>query len=189
MFRNLALTLILAAAVFVPAKTQAQTEYDRSYWGWNVGGVFTDIPISVAIDSGFAVLMSNAYYGRYLTDPTADFRTAFTLGLYGFQLILPVPVVGMDVFLGNRESDLQFKGTVGGFYDITVGGHAGMALGIGALFKDRFNVSFFAVPFGKDADKDYLSFVGTRDEAINCKAEGVDCVKMPYFGVFVGFQY
>ncbi len=196
MLRRITLILLLATVGISTAQNSnpidagfAPSDADRSYWGWNLGGVFSDIPISEAIDNGFAVFMANLYYGHYLTDPNEKFRTAFSLGVYGFQLILPVPVIGMDVFVGKPNQDLQFKGSIGGFYDITVGGHAGMALGAGVLLKNSFNVSLFMVPFGKDADRDYLNFVGSRDEALNCNDADVDCVNMPYFGLFAGFQY
>lgn len=182
------ITLVFVGTLSI-ASAQQGIEEDKTYWGWSAGGVFTDIPISKALDSGFAVVMANAYYGHLLSDPADDFRTALTLGVYGFQIILPVPAVGVDFFAGQPTQDMQFKGSLGGFYDITVGGHAGAYLGAGVLLKNRFNVSFFMVPFGKDADRDYLEFVGTRDVAAKCDDDGVDCVKMPYFGLFAGFQY
>ncbi len=181
-------SLFATAAEEIPGMHQAPEEVSRTTWGWNLGGVVTEIPISQAIDSGFAVLMSNIYYSHYLGDPRDYFRTAATLGLYGFQIILPVPYAALDFYLGEPVNDIQFKGSVGGFYDITVGGHGGIAVGAGVLFKNRVNFSFFMVPFGKDADRDYLEFVGDRDVAKACTKDD-PCVETPYFGLFVGFQY
>ncbi len=185
---------VLSGALFATTAetTQATTSgvdgASRTTWGWNLGGVVTELPISQALDSGFAVLMSNIYYSHYLSNPDDYFRTAATLGLYGFQIILPVPYAALDFYLGSPVNDIQFKGSVGGFYDITVGGHAGVAVGAGVLLKNTFNVSFFMVPFGKDADRDYLEFVGKREVPKACTKDD-PCVETPYFGLFVGFQY
>ncbi len=182
-------TVILVAILSSGLFAQADSIYNKkSFWGWNVGGVFTEVPISQAVDSGFAVLMAQIYYSYYLSNPQETFRTAVSLGVYGFQIVLPVPEVSIDLLAGNPNSELQFKGSIGTFYDITVGGHGGVFLGAGVLLKNRFNVSFFIVPFGKDAERDYLEFVGARDVAKPCLEEN-PCVDIPYFGLFVGFQY
>ena len=158
-----------------------ETDASRSYWGWGLGLVFTEVPIS---ESDFTVFMSELHYGYYLTDPNEFMRTAMTLGVYGFALVLPVPKVGVEMIIGEPTQDVQGKVGVAGFYDISVGGHGGLAVELGARIKNKVDVSFFTVPTGWDSKRDYLEFVGVRD------VEGPKpYVILPYFGLFVGFNY
>lgn|GEM_PF-2957651 len=163
-------------------------ERKKSSWGWEVGGVFNEFPVSKAIDSGFAILMSHGYYSWYLGDGGNFVQPSLSLGAYGFQLLLPVPEISLGATLGSPGQDLRGKVSVGGFYDMFVGGHAGLTVSGGLLIKDRFTVNLFMVPFGKDADRDYLYMAGTRDKEVPCTKDD-PCVEMPYFGIFVGMQY
>jgi hypothetical protein len=154
---------------------------NKSFWGWGLGLVFTEVPIS---ESKFTVLMSDLHYGYYLTDPNDYVRTAATLGLFGFALVLPVPKVGVEMILGDPSQDIQGKLGADAFYDISVGGHGGVAGSLGVRIKNKVDVSFFVVPAGFDSKRDYLEFVGVRDEPGT-----KPYVIMPYFGLFVGFNY
>ena len=153
----------------------------QTYWGWGLGLVFTEIPIS---QSQFTVFMSELHYGYYLTDPNDFMRTAMTVGLFGFALVLPVPKAGVEMLIGDPTQDLQGKVGVSGFYDITVGGHGGIALEMGVRIKNRVDISFFTVPTGWDSSRDYLEFIGVRDEPGN-----PPYVILPYYGIFLGFNY
>jgi hypothetical protein len=160
----------------------------RTHWGWEVGGVFSEFPVSKAIDSGFAILMSHGYYSWDLGPSGGFVQPSLSVGAYGFQLLLPVPEISLDATLGAPGQDLRGKISVGGFYDMFVGGHAGLTLSGGLLIKDRFNINLIMVPFGKDADRDYLYMAGIRNEETACTKQD-PCVEMPYFGIFVGMQY
>jgi hypothetical protein len=111
-------------------------------------------------------------------------RTAATLGLYGFALVLPVPKVGVEMLIGDPRQDLQGKVGINGFYDISVGGHGGVALELGVRMKNFVDISFFTVPFGSDSKRDYLEFMGFRGEAGDPPH-----VILPYYGIFVSFNY
>lgn len=202
----LAATLLWAAlAMPVRAQEEAQKEpaqsgsasgpNGRNFWGGGLGLVFTDIPIS---NSEFTVIMSELHYGWYLTDPNESFRTAATLGLYGFAGIIPVPKVSVEAYVGEPTQDIQGKLGVSGFYDIAVGGHGGVAIETGVRIKNRIDVSLFVVPTGADAERDYLEFMGMRDEGwaeADSDRDGTPNkddkphVIMPYFGIFVGFNF
>lgn len=181
--------MALAGALAAPATAQVvdlspklgESVNSKSYWGWGLGLVFTDIPIS---QSEFTVFMSELHYGMYLTDPDDFMRTAATLGLFGFALVLPVPKVGVEMMIGDPREDIQGKVGVSGFYDISVGGHGGVAVELGVRLKNKVDVSFFAVPTGWDSSRDYLEFVGVRDEPGE-----KPYVILPYFGLFLGFNY
>ncbi len=179
--------LTAAASPATAAETDAEGP-DRTHWGWEVGGVFSEFPVSKAIDSGFAILMSHGYYSWDLGTPGGFVQPSLSVGAYGFQLLLPVPEMSLGATLGAPGQDLRGKVSVGGFYDMFVGGHAGLTLSGGLLIKDRFNINLFMVPFGKDADRDYLYMAGIRDEELPC-SKADPCVEMPYFGIFVGMQY
>jgi hypothetical protein len=167
-----------------PVERPAAEELSKSFWGWGLGYVFTEIPIS---QSEFSVFMSKLYYSYYLSHPHESMRTALSLGLYGFALVLPVPEVSADFYLGRPTQDIQGKLGVGAFYDIAVGGHAGVSAELGLRIKNRVDVSFFVVPAGLDATRDYLDFMGLRED--NWVDDGGPYVIMPYFGLFVGFHY
>ena len=156
---------------------------DQSLWGFGLGYVFTAIPISA---SKFQVLMAELHYGYYLTDPNESIRTAATLGLYGFEFILPVPKVGVEMYLGKPTQDIQAKVAVGGFYDITVGGAAGASVELGIRIKNRLDISFVTVPAGIDSKRDYRKFLGDKPESA---PDDDPKVVYPFYGIFVGFNY
>jgi hypothetical protein len=168
----------------------------QSFWGGGLGLVFTSIPIS---QSQFTVIMSELHYSQYLGDPNASMRTAATLGLFGFALILPVPKISMEMYLGKPTQDVQGKVGVGGFYDIAVGGHAGVSAEIGVRLKNRVDATVYIVPAGIDSKRDYLEFMGIRnktdDNDGSKDGDGIPDyketphVKMPYFGFFLSFNY
>ncbi len=192
-FQRTAVSLALVAGLSLPAMAQGgmtstppapalgEKVNSPTYWGWGLGFVFTEVPIS---ESDFTVLMSELHYGFYLTDPDDFVRTAAVIGLYGFALVLPVPKAGVEMIIGDPRQDIQGKVGINGFYDISVGGHGGVALELGVRMKNRVDISFFTVPFGSDSKRDYLEFMGFRDEA----GEPPHVI-LPYFGLFIGFNY
>lgn len=181
------IVLFTLALLTLPTIAEDQTP-DRSYWGWNLGGVVTELPVSQAIKSGFAVFMADVYYSRYLTSPTDNFRVASTLGLYGFNFIIPVPRIGLDVLVGKPSDEIQFKANIGGHYDLILGGHAGLSVGLGVVLNNRFDIGFQVVPIGIDSKRDYLYMAGQRNEELDCTDKD-PCVETPYFGLFVGMHY
>jgi hypothetical protein len=180
-----AATLFAALAFSTPVSAAApalgEGINEKTFWGWGVGLIFTEVPIS---ESQFTVLMSDLHYGIYLTDPNDFVRTAATLGLYGFALVLPVPKVGIETIIGDPSQAVQGKLGATAFYDISVGGHGGIAGEVGVRIKNKVDVTFSVVPAGTDSKRDYLEFVGAREE------EGdKPYVIMPYYGIFVSFNY
>jgi hypothetical protein len=150
-----------------------------TYWGAGVGLVFSSIPVSSA---EFVSPFTQLYYSWYVTDPNESFRTALSMGLYGFGMILPVPKVSAEMLIGKPTQDVQGKLGVGGFYDISVGGHGGIALETGVRLANRYDVSFIMVPAGTDSKRDYLDFMGLREDGDVAEKP---FVIMPYYGVFL----
>lgn len=196
-------SLMLAAALLLPSALKAQEAGGTSisytgsgftlgpkssYWGLGMGYVFNKMPISL---STFNVVLSNLWYSHVFSPPTERFRVAGTVGFYGFQVLLPVPRVAADFYLGSPSQDIQFKGGVGGFYDIAVGGHGGISLEAGAVLKNRVEITFMTVPTGTDSERSYAEFAGlkTQEEAdLDYKEAGNQWVEMPYFGLMVGLR-
>jgi hypothetical protein len=206
--RDLVLAAALAAVAADPLRAEespfsaATPEDDRSaragefkgdakqsYWGFGAGYVFNKVPISM---STFDVFMGNLWYSHIFGDPNDNTRLAGTLGLYGFQMLLPVPRAGLDFYVGRPSQDIQFKGGLGGFYDVAVGGHGGVSGEIGVVIKNRIDVSFMAVPFGTDSKRSYAEFMGLKSKE-EARQDYVDAgdrwVEMPYFGTFVGLRF
>jgi hypothetical protein len=152
---------------------------DATYWGAGVGLVFSSIPVSSA---EFVSPFTQIYHSWYVTDPNESFRTALSMGLYGFGMILPVPKVSAEMLIGKPTQDVQGKLGVGGFYDISVGGHGGIALETGVRLANKYDVSFMMVPAGTDSERDYLDFMGLREDGDVAKKP---FVIMPYYGVFL----
>lgn len=171
------------ASAAAASEASSRPEPSRSFWGWGLGYVFTDVPIS---QSEFTVFMSQLYYSYYLSPPQDNMRTALSLGVYGFAFILPVPKVSAEFYLGRPNQDIQGKLGVGGFYDVAVGGHAGVSGELGIRIKNKVDVSFLVVPTGIDSERDYLDFMGLRKEGDKVSPP---YVIFPYFGIFVGFHY
>ena len=158
-------------------------ELNRTFLDWGVGYVFDQIPIS---QSNFKILMSEIDYGYWLSDPNESMRMAASVGLYGFALILPVPKVSAAMYFGKPTNDLQAKIGVGGFYDITVGGHAGVNTELGVLIKNKVDISMVIVPTGLDSKRDYIDFIGLRKDG---EVASKPYVVFPYFGIFVKLHY
>lgn len=173
------------AAAAAPDTAQAQ----QNYWGFGFGYVFNKIPISL---STFNVAISDLWYSHIFGDPSEKVRMAGTLGFYGFAIALPVPRVACDLYYGKPTDDIQFKGGVGGFYDVAVGGHGGIVGEAGIVLKNRVDLGFMFVPVGTDSKRSYSEFLGleTKDEA---RQDYEDMhhhyVELPYYGVKVGLRF
>lgn len=164
-------------------------EAKQDYWGVGFGYVFNKVPISM---STFDVFMANLWYSRVFGDPGEDIRMAGTLGLYGFQVLLPVPRASLDLYVGKPTQTLQFKGGIGGFYDVAVGGHGGISGELGVVVKNRVDISFLAVPLGTDSKRSYAEFMGIKSEEEarrDYEKAGDRWVEMPYYGLFVGLRF
>jgi hypothetical protein len=190
-----------AAAQDAPAATEVQTSSastttvedadkpQQNYWGFGFGYVFNKIPISL---STFNVAISDLWYSHIFGDPAEKVRIAGTMGFYGFAIALPVPRVSCDLYFGKPTDDIQFRGGVGGFYDVAVGGHGGVAGEVGIVVKNRVDLAFMAVPLGSDSKRSYSEFLGfqTKEEA---KQDYEDMhhhyVELPYYGVKVGLRF
>jgi hypothetical protein len=172
-----------------PAGGDIAAEAKQDYWGVGFGYVFNKVPISM---STFDVFMANLWYSRIFGDPNEDIRMAGTLGLYGFQVLLPVPRASLDLYVGKPTQTLQFKGGIGGFYDVAVGGHGGISGELGVVVKNRVDISFLAVPLGTDSKRSYAEFMGIKSEAEameDYRKAGNRWVEMPYYGIFVGLRF
>jgi hypothetical protein len=178
-----------------PASAAGQPESDsaahsqQNYWGFGFGYVFNKIPISL---STFNVPISDLWYSHIFGDPDERTRIAGTLGIYGFQILLPVPKASVDLYYGRPTDDIQYKGGVGGFYDVTVGGHGGLMGEIGLVLKNRVDVSFMAVPLGTDSKRSYGEFMGleSKEEAEAGRLENHGhYVELPYYAIKVGLRF
>ncbi|MEO7425464.1 MAG: hypothetical protein ABI036_09775, partial [Fibrobacteria bacterium] len=161
----------------------------QNYWGFGIGYVFNRIPISL---STFNVPISDLWYSHIFGDPDENTRIAGTVGFYGFQVLLPVPKFSVDMYYGKPSADIQYKGGVGGFYDVTVGGHGGLTGEIGVVLKNRVDLSFMAVPLGTDSKRSYSEFLGleTKAEAEESRAAmHGHYVELPYYAVKVGLRF
>jgi hypothetical protein len=196
--------LVAAGAACLPAsaqeaigeaKPEAQAagpdsaKAQQNYWGFGFGYVFNKIPISL---STFNVAISDLWYSHIFGDPSEKVRMAGTLGFYGFAIALPVPRASCDLYFGKPTDDIQFRGGVGGFYDVAVGGHGGLVGEAGIVVKNRVDLGFMFVPVGTDSRRSYSEFLGleTKDEA---RQDYEDMhhhyVELPYYGVKVGLRF
>lgn len=174
------------------ATSSAQPETHKAqqnYWGYGIGYVFNKIPLSM---STFNVPISDLWYSHIFGDPSEKIRVAGTLGFYGFSLVIPVPRTSFDLYYGKPTEDLQFKGGVGGFYDVAVGGHGGIDGEVGVVIKNRVDLSFMAVPLGTDSQRSYSEFLGLESKA-EARQDYEDMhhhyVELPYFAVKVGLRF
>jgi hypothetical protein len=138
------------------------------------------------------VPISDLWYSHIFGDPDETARIAGTVGFYGFQVLLPVPKFSVDMYYGKPSADIQYKGGVGGFYDVTVGGHGGLTGEIGVVLKNRVDISFMAVPLGTDSKRSYSEFLGleTKQEAEESRAAmHGHYVELPYYAVKVGLRF
>jgi hypothetical protein len=148
-----------------------------------LGLITSDFPVSQARSRFF---ISTFNYEYCFMNPTDRFRTSIELGLYGFNALLPVPLLGADLYLGSEENDIQVKVGLNGFYDLSVGGHAGLMVKPGVVVNNRFDIALFMVPVGTDATRSYKEFLKmeTSQEAEkNYMKNGNRFVVLPYYGV------
>jgi hypothetical protein len=178
------------AGTAAPARAAADRDAgaQQDYWGFGFGYVFNRIPISM---STFNVGISDLWYSHIFGNPAEKTRIAGTLGFYGFQILLPVPKASVDLYFGKPSDAIQFKGGVGGFYDVAIGGHGGLMGELGVVLKNRVDISFLAVPLGSDSERSYSEFIGTetKQEADLHRANGGKFVELPYYGVKMGLRF
>jgi hypothetical protein len=177
------------ASPTAPAPAPESSPAQQNYWGFGLGYVFNKIPVSM---STFNVAISDLWYSHIFGDPSEKIRVAGTLGFYGFALAIPVPKASFDLYYGKPSEDLQFKGGIGGFYDVAVAGHGGVDGEVGVVIKNRVDISFMAVPLGTDAKRSYSEFLGLKSKE-EAKQDYQDMhqhyVELPYYGVKVGLRF
>ena len=194
---SIVLSLFILGAGFIQAQ-EPDIEPSQTHWGFGVGGVANRIPLSL---STFSVLMSQVWYSYTLGDPNADSRFTTTLGAYGFQLILPIPRFSVEYYLGKENQDMQLKAGLGGFYDLVIGGHAGLVTELGIVIANRVDISLFAVPIGIDSVRSYTAYMGLvseeqakEDYLRNADPNNFMCesgchVVLPYYGIYTGLRF
>ena len=178
-----------AAEASRPAAADTVATSPQNYWGFGFGYVFNKIPISL---STFNVPISDLWYSHIFGNPDEKTRIAGTLGFYGFQLLLPVPKASVDFYVGKPTEDIQYKAGVGGFYDVSVGGHGGLMGEFGVVLKNRVDISFMAVPLGTDSKRSYSEFMGleTKEEAAKSREEmHGHYVELPYYAIKMGLRF
>jgi hypothetical protein len=178
------ITMIVATIACISASNSPASvtlEPSNAHFGYGVGMAFTKLPFLM---SDLKLPLSSFYYDRQFTDPRSFVRASAEIGLYGFTLVLPVPEVGSNLYIGGEDSPIQGKIGVGGFYDIAVGGHAGILTKIGVVLANRIDLSIFVVPTGTDSKRSYQEFLGleSQEKADAYFAKTGHHVGMPYFG-------
>jgi hypothetical protein len=181
---------VITAAV-TPRTTPAKLALapSHSHVGTGLGIVVDDVPVATA---DLKIGISSLYWDRQFMDPTSSLRTSVELGLYGFYLLLPIPQVSANMYFGSEENTIQGKLGVGGFYDVSVGGHAGLMVKTGVILKNRFDISFLVVPTGTDSEESYGKLLGLDSEqeaSENYRRNGNQHVVMPYYGMLVSIRY
>lgn len=161
----------------------------RKHLFFGAGMVVDNLPVATA---DMKLPITHFAYDYSFMDPDKKLRTSIEIGLYGFYGILPVPEIGANLYIGSEENDIQGKIGLGGFYDISVGGHAGIAIKPGIVIKNMFEISLLCVPVGSDAKQSYKEFFGfeSEEEAAKTAAKnGGQNVVMPYYGFLLGFRF
>ena len=177
---------VVAMATSTFAKLGVQS---RKHLTFSVGIVLNELPVAVA---DMKLPMAQVAYDYSFMDPSQLIRTSFEFGVYGFYGLLPVPEVGANLYIGRESQDIQGKLGINGFYDISVGGHAGMAIKPGILIKNRVDFSFIVVPFGTDSKQSYKEFFqleSKQDAEESYIKNGNRYVVVPYFGVMLGLRF
>lgn len=175
--------MALAAAVAFSGSTLAgvQLTPDRDHVCWGFGMAFSKVPFSM---SRLKLPLSYVCYDYQFMEPVNPVRVSASMGLYGFEGVVPVPELGTNLYFGSEERTFQGKIGLNGFWDIAVGGHAGLGVKGGLIIKNRFDITLFAVPTGKDSKRSYLEVLGTqtKTQAYDEYQEHGKHVDMPYFG-------
>ncbi len=177
------ISALLIAVAFNKAHADLQLEPSNKHVNFGIGLVTSDLPIS---EADLRLVITSFYYDYCFMNPMSKFRTSIELGVYGFYGILPIPELGANLYIGSEDQDIHYKIGVGGFYDISVGGHAGLMIKPGLIIKNRFDISLFIVPTGTDSKKSYAQFLGMESKADAKEAyekQGDQFVVMPYYGL------
>ncbi len=184
MIRKITLSVCLLSLVLVNTTfgKGIQAKYSKKHVGIGIGYVTSHIPLA---DAELKILLTQLNYDYSFMDPHKNFRTSVETGIIGFWGILPIPQVGANLYIGSEDKDIQAKVGINGFYDISVGGHAGFMIKTGVVIKNRFDVSLFTVPAGSDANSSYAEFLGmeSKEEAEANYEKNKAHVIMPYYGL------
>ena len=159
----------------------------RSHVTFGVGIVVDEFPVAVA---DLVLPISSFAYDFSFMDVEKPIRTSIELGVYGFYGILPVPEVGANLYVGSESRDIQGKLGLSGFYDISIGGHAGLAIEPAIIIKNRFEIGFLIVPLGTDSRVSYTDYFGFgSSESDTGSTNSSQNVPMPYFGLMLGARF
>ncbi len=180
---------LVGAVAATTISADVQLKPSSGHFATGLGAVVSDLPVASA---DFKVPVGTVYYERHFMNPTSPIHTSAELGLFCFYGLLPFPELSANLYIGGEDRDVQGKIGLGGFYDLAVGGHAGLMGKIGTVFKNRFDVSLFFVPIGNDATQSYGEFFGfeSPDEASEAYANNNNQhVVMPYYGFMFTVRY
>jgi TolB-like protein len=158
---------------------QYRATFRKDFFVVGLGGVADAFPVSTA-QTKFP--LAQASWERFWTPNLRQFfKFSTTAGVYGMWLVLPVPFVSMNAYLGYYPYYLKVG--VGGHTELIVGGHTGISANLGFELLERFELDTFWILAGTQPTVTYTDWNVHRGDP------GYYELKFPFIGVFFTYKF
>ncbi|PKL92034.1 MAG: hypothetical protein CVV21_04615 [Candidatus Goldiibacteriota bacterium HGW-Goldbacteria-1] len=154
----------------------AEKEDKTGFWVIGAGGAVNSLPLA---SSKFTLPLIYVAYEGVNKKALGIFDASWSFGLYDFMpeaeiaLILPV-------------KPIDFRLSVGAYYDIIIGGHAGVLVKAGAILNKTYSFDLMVIPIGTQPSVSYSESLSQQKIVEN---DGNHGLEFPVFGVLTSIRF
>ncbi|HPI02285.1 MAG TPA: hypothetical protein PLB12_00075 [Candidatus Goldiibacteriota bacterium] len=154
----------------------AEKENKTGFWVLGAGGAVNSLPLA---SSKFTLPLIYLAYEGVNKKSLGNFDTSWSFGLYDFM-----PEAEFAVIMPVKP--LDFRLSVGAYYDIIIGGHAGMLVKAGAILNKTYSFDVMVIPIGTQPSVSYSESLSQQKIVEN---DGKHGLEFPVFGVLASIRF
>lgn len=154
----------------------AEKENKTGFWIIGAGGAVNSLPLAA---SKFTLPLIYVAYEGVNKRSLGNIDTSWSFGLYDFM-----PEVEFALIMPVKP--LDFRLSVGAYYDIIIGGHAGVLVKAGAILNKTYSFDLMVIPIGTQPSVSYSESLSQQKIVKNDGSHGLE---FPVFGVLASIRF
>jgi hypothetical protein len=153
----------------------AERDTKTGFWIVGAGAMVNRLPLSA---SEFTLPMIYFAYESIYKKMLGAFDFSWSIGFYDLM-----PEIEFAVIMPMKPFDLRVS--VGGYYDMILGGHAGMLMKTGIILNKYVQFDVLLIPFGTQPTISYQELITTGKKV---EYDGTNGLKFPVFGALLSIR-